>query len=94
MTEPVTPLPPEALPMMLQLLQQSNSDYQFTAQALIDGLTDENAKLRAERDLIREGIDHAIDGPYMPTSALLLRLLNPSREEIAQRVEDERKVTG
>ena len=92
--EAVRELPPEAMGLVAQLVQRNYDSYAATTQQLLEGLQDENAKLRAERDLIREGVEHAIDGSYMPTSALLLRLLYPSREEIAQRVEEERKVSG
>lgn len=94
MPEQTISLPPEAHALVAQMIQHNYNDYAAVSQQLIEGLTDENAKLRAERDLIRERIEHAIDGAYMPTSALLFRLLYPSHEEIAQRVEDEKKVSG
>lgn len=84
--------PLAVLKLMYQLLQQSNSDYQFTSQALIDGLTDENEKLRAELSLIRQGIIYILEGPYMPMPSYIRKLLYPSLNEIKARIEEHKRI--
>lgn len=92
--EKVIPLPPEAMGLVAQLIQHNYDSYAATTQQLLEGLMDENAKLRAERDLIREGINQALANIYTPSPNYILGLLFPSRELIAERIKFEKEVTG
>lgn len=94
MTQPETPLPPEAMGLVAQLVQQNYDDYAATTQRLLEGLQDENLKLTAELHLIRTNMSAILSGAFMPTSGYLSGLLWPSREEILDQVEQIKKVVN
>lgn len=84
------PLTPGAVDLVAKLVQSNYDSYAAVSQQLIDGLTEENAKLRAELALIRADICLVLSGVFMPTGGHLLGLLWPSQEEILQHIEREK----
>lgn len=93
-TTPVTPLSPEAMGQVAKLTQKNYNDYAAVSQQLIERLTEDLYRAKAERDLIRESINEALHGPYVPTSSFLLSLLFPSGEQVGERVKFEKEVTS
>jgi hypothetical protein len=71
---------PEAMTLVLQIMQQSSSDLAWTTDKLVGNLTKQNADLRAELDAIRGELGILFSGPYMPSQAAITRALWPSDE--------------
>lgn len=69
-------------PLVADIITASLASTHAATTAVIDNLTAENEKLRATIDLMRYGIESALDGYYMPMPSVLLRMLRPSDYEI------------
>lgn len=63
-------------------ISQNYRDYAWTTTQLIDGLQDENAKLRAELAAVRSVISAACSQPWTPSTDYILRCLYPSQKMI------------
>lgn len=65
-------------PLVADLITASLKQSQWTANTLIDNLTEDLAKAQAEIAAMRAVVSELLDGPYQPTSAAIERALYPS----------------
>lgn len=73
-------MPPEASNLVIQLMQASRKEADWTTNTLIDSLTEQLADSHAQVDAIRDRIQGLLDGPYMPTPDAIIGALWPSPE--------------
>lgn len=77
-----------AAELVAKLIQANYNDYAVTAQAVIDGLQHQNARLEAELGIIRQRINELFSGDYMPTQfAVEQAVFYPSMTQIRIAVE-------
>jgi hypothetical protein len=76
-----TGVPTIALLVMSRLLDDAHG----TGQTLIDSYRHSYAESKATLDLVREGIDNMLNGPYMPMPHMLLAMLFPSQKDVKER---------
>jgi hypothetical protein len=69
----------------LLLMQKMSSDTSTTYSALVESYRRAHAESQATLDLVREGIDDMLNGPYMPMPHMLLTMLFPSPKLIEER---------
>lgn len=63
------------------------NDAHANGQTLIEMKDQEIARLRAELNVVRSRVSFACSKPYAPSTAFLLKVLYPSRDEVTHAVE-------
>lgn len=77
--------PDDFTTFMGALVEQSRRDYVHTTDTLIDSLATECAESAARLELIEEGIQALLDGPYAPSARAIGECLYPARRAMAER---------
>jgi hypothetical protein len=86
--EEIDPLGTKEVPIIaLLLMQKMSSDTSATYSSLVESYRRSYAEAQATLDLVREGIDSMLNGPYMPTPHVLTTMLWPPRESVKERAE-------
>lgn len=73
-------------PLVAQVMEASIRQTQDVTNALIDGLTYQEAELRATLALVRERIAQIANRPYVASPFLYLEALSPSHEDVQERM--------
>lgn len=69
-------------PLVASIITANATQLAATTNTLLDDLTAERDRLRAELDTIRVGVTELLNGPWMPTPDAIERALYPSRAAV------------
>lgn len=73
-------------PFVAQVMEASIRQTQGVTNSLIDGLTYQEAELRARLELVCERVAEIANRPYVANSYLYIEALHPRREDVEERM--------
>jgi hypothetical protein len=74
--------------LVASLVQTSYNQYANSSQRLIESYRDDATRQRAEKELIRAGIERLLNGPYAPSETSIRTALYPDDAVIEARAKE------